>query len=168
MQLNSCVLDRVCEVLQREQETWFAVIPPAKWSRFGNSSWSSAIFEIEQWIKTRVPYRWGVDKSIYCSVAVGHTYSQEPPEKRQQSPWRWVSAHGWWAFPGKSLDYFSAEARAQGDDPEQPHLNSKLDLALELALLWVGGWTRDLQRYLPAPVILWFCTFLYWLCCIFA
>lgn len=50
-------------------------------------------------METCVPYRWGVDKAIYCSVAIGHTYSQEPPEKRQQSPWRWVSAHGWWAFP---------------------------------------------------------------------
>ena len=39
------------------------------------------------------------------------------------------------AFQGKSLDYFSAKAIAQGDDLEQPHLNSKLDLTLELALL---------------------------------
>jgi len=30
MQLNVWVLDRVCEVLQSEQEMWVEVIPPAK------------------------------------------------------------------------------------------------------------------------------------------
>lgn len=162
MQLSRGVLDRGCEVLQREQETWLAVIPPAEQSRAGDihkavtflkggngrrcarlagETWIALLQQGALTVRNFLGRGSRTLETTVCPLLVSLS-------KRN----RWIAS--------------LLKPRLQELILSNLNLNSKLDLTLELTLLWVGSWTRDLQRTPPAQIIPCFGTVSCRLCCV--